>query len=66
MQCADEEKAKMKALGRVFRDGVLRGYAHAGEHVRVAEVLVWQITALTDEMGAVSVRHLKVWKSLTY
>jgi len=59
---ADEKQrdAKMKALDRILRYGVLKGYGHAGEHVRIAELLVNQIENLINEMGIASVKHLKV------
>ena len=51
---------RMKALDRILKVGIFKGYAHAGEHVRIAEVLVDQITNLVNEMGIESVRYLKV------
>lgn len=59
---ADEKQrdAVLKALDRILRHGVLKGYGHAGEHVKIAELLVNQMLELYDEMGIASVRHLKV------
>ena len=56
--------ARIKALDRVLRNGIVKGYAHAGEHVKIAELFVHQITRLVEEMGIEFVRHLKV-KSCT-
>lgn len=58
----DDKKhaARIKALDRVLRNGIVKGYAHAGDHVKIAEVLVHQITRLVNEMGIEFVRHLKV------
>ena len=58
----DERKyaARIKALDRVLRNGIVKGYAHAGEHVKIAELLVNQTTRLVNVMGTESVRHLKV------
>ena len=56
--------ARIKALDRVLRNGIVKGYAHAGEHVKIAELFVHHITRLVEEMGIEFVRHLKV-KSCT-
>ena len=58
----DERKyaARIKALDRVLRNGIVKGYAHAGDHVKIAELLVHQTTRLVNEMGTEFVRHLKV------
>ena len=55
-----DRTARMRALDRILRQGVLKGYAYAGEHVRIAELLVQQIVKLVNEMGIESVKHLKV------
>ena len=51
---------KNKTLDKIVRDGVLKGYAHAGEHVKIAEVLIRNLSELISEMGIASVKHLKV------
>ncbi len=58
----DERKhaARVKALDRVLRNGIINGYTHAGDHVKIAELLVHQTTRLINEMGTEFVRHLKV------
>lgn len=60
---SDEKQrdSRTKALDRILRFGILRGYSHAGEHVRIAELLVNQMMNLINEMGITSVKHLKVW-----
>lgn len=55
-----DRTARMRALDRILRQGVLKGYAYAGEHVKIAELLVQQIIKLVNEMGIESVKHLKV------
>ena len=55
-----ERRAREKALDRILRDGVFKGYAHAGEYVGIAEVLVEQMIALIEGMGIHSAKHLKV------
>lgn len=52
--------SRTKAFDQVFRYGVLKGYAHAGENVRIAEFLVCRSTDLIKEMGIASMKHLKV------
>lgn len=54
------QAARIKALDKILRNGILRGYAHAGEHVRIAELLVNEMTVLVSELGVESVKHLKV------
>lgn len=52
--------ARRKELDKILRLGVLKGYYHAHEHVRITEFLLQQMSLLVDEMGVWSVRHLKV------
>ena len=56
---------RMKAFDQIFRNGVFKGYAHAGQNVRIAEMLVNNAMDLVNEMGIASVKHLKV-RSLEY
>ena len=55
---------RIKELDKVMRDGIFKGYAHAGENVRIAELLVKKLTDLVNEMGVDSARHLNVQQSL--
>ena len=57
-----DRAARMKAFVQILQYGVLKGYAHAAENVRIAELLVQRITDLINEMGIASVKHLKVRK----
>lgn len=43
-----------------MREGIFKGYAHAGEKVHIAELLVKQMAILIDEMGIWCAKHLKV------
>ena len=54
------QAAKVKALDKVLRNGLVKGYAQAGEHVRIGELLVNQIAIVVTELGIESVKHLKV------
>lgn len=57
----DKDRAsRMKAFDQILRYGVFKGYAHAGENVTIAKLLVKSITDLVNEMGIASVKHLKV------
>ena len=55
----EDRKDRTRFLGKVLRQGVLKGYVHAGEHVKIAEFLVLQIAVLVDEMGVSCVIHFK-------
>lgn len=54
------QAARIKALDNILRTGILKGYAHAGEHVKIATLLVNEMTVLVNELGVQSVKHLKV------
>jgi tRNA nucleotidyltransferase (CCA-adding enzyme) len=60
----DGERQRIKALDKILRVGILHGYAHAGENVTIATLLVSQISDLVNQMGIVSVKHLKVCISM--
>lgn len=51
---------KNRFLDRMLREGVLGGYFHAKDHVRIVEVLCQQTVAILEEMGVHAVKHLKV------
>lgn len=51
---------RQKALDEVFRVGILKGYAYAGENVMVAAFLVGRMGELVREMGVESCKYLKV------
>ncbi|KAI4256725.1 MAG: hypothetical protein LQ352_001966 [Teloschistes flavicans] len=50
---------KIKALDAIFRYGILKGHAHAGENVRIAKLLMEKSSDLVGTMGIYCVRHLK-------
>lgn len=56
----DSRVSRLRSLDSVLRLGVLRGYAHAGEYVKIGEMLVNRMADLIGEMGIWSVKHLKV------
>lgn len=51
---------RLKMLDQVFRYGILQGYSHAGEHVKIAELLIQKTTSMVHEMGIHFVKHLNV------
>lgn len=51
---------KNKLLDRVMRKGILLGYFHAKEYVRIVEVLCQEMGKILVEMGVNGVKHLKV------
>jgi hypothetical protein len=56
----EERSNKMKFLDIIMRQGVLQGFIHSGDNVRIAELLVEEIIALFDSMGIHAVKYLKV------
>lgn len=56
----NDRKQMMKGLDKIMRDGVFRAYAHAGENVRIAKLLIEEMTSLINEMGIETAKHLKV------
>ena len=49
-----------KALDKIMRIGILKGYWHVSENVKVAEMLVRRMADVIEAMGILSVKHLKV------
>lgn len=55
----ENRKQRNRFFGRILREGVLKGYVHAGEHAKIAEFLVLHIAVLVDEIGVSCVRYFK-------
>lgn len=55
----EDRKQRIRLLGRILRQGVLKGYVQSGEHVNIAEFLVLQIAVLVDEIGVSCVKYFK-------
>lgn len=51
---------RIKYFDQIIRKGILGGYRHAGEHVKIAELLVTQIAIVIDQLGVHAVKYLKV------
>jgi hypothetical protein len=56
----EERSSKMKFLDRIMRQGVLRGFIHSGENMRIAELLLEEAMSLFNSMGIHAVKYLKV------
>ena len=54
------QAAKVNAIDNILRNGLLKGYAQAGEHVRIGKLLVNEMAIVVKELGIDSVKHLKV------
>ncbi|KAL8738337.1 MAG: hypothetical protein Q9181_000847 [Wetmoreana brouardii] len=55
----DTGTQKIKTLDAIFRYGILKGYAHAGENVRIAELFMQKSADLVGAMKIYCVKHLK-------
>lgn len=51
---------QQKLLARIIREGILVGYHHASEHVRLVALLCEQLRYIINGMGILTVKHLKV------
>jgi hypothetical protein len=55
----EREKARMKFLDKLLRQGILPGYSHCSEHASIVEILLTQLKTLIEKLGITSVKHLK-------
>lgn len=53
-------EAQRKMLDRIIRQGLLVGYHHASEHIRLVELFCNKATSIVNGMGILAVKHLKV------
>ena len=53
-------QAQRKLLDRIIREGILVGYHHASEYMRLVELLCEQLRRFVDGMGILAIKHLKV------
>lgn len=51
---------RMTSLEKVLTDGIFKGYAHAGENVKIAELLIQKMISLVRELGIEVVKYSKV------
>ncbi|ETS83339.1 hypothetical protein PFICI_05215 [Pestalotiopsis fici W106-1] len=52
-------EAQRKMLDTIIRQGLLVGYHHANEHIRLTELFCNKATSIVNGMGILSVKHLK-------
>lgn len=60
---ADSDPAAKKRralLDKILRDGVLAGYFHASQHMRVVEVLMQSAAQVVEKLEIYAVKHLQV------
>ena len=57
---SDSHLEQMKFYDQMMRKGILAGYTHAHEHLRIVELLTQEIGVLVERMGLHAVKHLKV------
>lgn len=53
-------EAQQKLLDKIVREGILVGYHHASEHVRLVELFCDQLCCMVNGMGILTIKHLKV------
>lgn len=53
-------EAQQKLLDRIVREGVLVGYHHASDHVRLVELFCEKLRCIVNGMGILAIKHLKV------
>lgn len=52
-------QSREKALDDLVRNGILAGFLYAGEHVKIAKVLLEQLRLIVEQLGVPFVKHLK-------
>ena len=57
---AESTAKKMAAIDQMIRIGIVKGFAHAGEYVKIATTLMCELSEMVNEMGIMSTKHLKV------
>lgn len=58
-----ESKQRRGLLDKLIRDGILAGYSHAPEHIRVVEALMQATSKVVQAQGIYTVKHLQVSES---
>ncbi|KAJ6787317.1 hypothetical protein PWT90_09132 [Aphanocladium album] len=52
-------KKRRALLDKMLRDGVLAGYFHASQHIRVVEVLMQSVVQIVEALQIYAVKHLQ-------
>ena len=55
-----DDQSQLRIYDSVLRGGILKGFAHAGEHVEIALLLFKQLKVMCNELGLAISKHLKV------
>ncbi|RYP17294.1 hypothetical protein DL765_004585 [Monosporascus sp. GIB2] len=53
-------EAQQKLLDKIIREGILVGYNHASEHIRLVELFCEKLRCVVNGMGILAIKHLKV------
>lgn len=53
-------EVQRKLLDKIIREGILVGYHHAKEHIRIVSLLCETLVCIINGMGILAVKHLKV------
>ncbi len=59
-------EAQRKLLDKLVREGIMVGYHHAKQHVRLVDFFCQTLRRLVSGMGILSVKYLKVCPSFIY
>jgi hypothetical protein len=60
LQARGFTEAQRRLLDKIVREGIMVGYHHAKEHIRLVDFLCQTLRRLVDGMGILSVKYLKV------
>ncbi|RYP66596.1 hypothetical protein DL769_006003 [Monosporascus sp. CRB-8-3] len=52
-------EAQQKLLDKIIREGILVGYNHASEHIRLVELFCEKLRCVVNGMGILAIKHLK-------
>lgn len=58
----DDGKPRRGLLDRLLREGVLAGYAHANEYIRIVEELVNTLQVIISKLRVHATKHLQVYE----
>ncbi|RYP35519.1 hypothetical protein DL767_003773 [Monosporascus sp. MG133] len=52
-------ETQQKLLDKIIREGILVGYSHASEHIRLVELFCEKLRCVVNGMGILAIKHLK-------
>ena len=61
-----ESDSKSRLLDRIFREGIVNGYHHAGDSAPISEIIFNQVVALVQESEIHTAKHIKVRSSTLF